>query len=279
MRCSTYKAWTAHSCEEAGMSQRAGYNPIERAEAVRKLVTKRVGGEELRLYYRFRADRWYGGIATGDVIGCDLSCAFCWSWRFRDNASLGKFRTPEEAFSAIYSIAKSKGFTQVRLSGGEPTISREHILRLAKLLDEEGLTFIIETNGLLIGYDASYAKDLASLNNVVVRVSFKGASPEEFHRLTGASSEFYDLQFKALENLVSAGLEPGKSVYPAAMISFSTDEAVRSFVRRLASIDERLTDVDWEYVIMYRHVEDQLRRLGLWPNRFVTPDNIPRSMI
>jgi uncharacterized Fe-S cluster-containing radical SAM superfamily protein len=256
-----------------------GYDPLQRAEAVRRLVTREVNDVEQRLYYRFRADRWYGGIATGDVIGCDLSCGFCWSWRFRDNVSLGKFMTPQQAFNAIYSIAKSKGFTQVRLSGAEPTISRRHLLDLIELFDERGITFILETNGLLIGNDPSYAKDLAAHPNVVVRVSFKGANAEEFHRLTGARAEFFELQFRAIENLVSAGLEPGREVYAAAMIGFSDDNSIRDFVRRLTSIDERLADVDWEYVILYRHVEEQLRRLGLRPRRAVTPDNIPVSMV
>jgi len=55
----------------------SGYDPIVRASRVSELVCRSEGGVESRLYYRFRADRWYGGIATGDVIGCNLSCVFC----------------------------------------------------------------------------------------------------------------------------------------------------------------------------------------------------------
>ncbi|AMD30489.1 radical SAM protein [Acidilobus sp. 7A] len=256
-----------------------GYDPLERAEAVRRLVTMEVNGVEYRAYYRFRADRWYGGIATGDVIGCDLSCAFCWSWRFRDNASLGKMLSPQQAFNSIYSIARSNGFGQVRLSGAEPTISRRHLLDLISLFEEKGLAFVLETNGLIIGGDQNFARELAKHDNVVVRVSFKGVTKEEFHRLTGARASFFELQFKALENLVAAGLEPGREVYAAAMIGFSDDESIREFVSRLAEIDRRLTDVDWEYVILYRHVEEQLRRLGLRPKRAVTPNGVPPSMI
>jgi uncharacterized Fe-S cluster-containing radical SAM superfamily protein len=55
----------------------SGYDPIVRASRVSELVCRSEGGVESRLYYRFRADRWYGGIATGDVICCNLSCVFC----------------------------------------------------------------------------------------------------------------------------------------------------------------------------------------------------------
>lgn len=256
-----------------------GYDPIARALKVRGLVCRGDGGVESRLYYRFRADRWYGGIATGDVIGCNLSCVFCWSWRFKDNPRLGVLQEPGEVVRRLLSIARSRGFRRVRLSGGEPTICRDHLLQVAELLSGSDVEFIVETNGLLIGYDESYARDLARFDSVVVRVSFKGVSGEEFHRLTGARAEFFELQFKALENLVKAGLEPGVRVYPAAMIGFSRDEDIKSFLEKLARIHPEFLDVDWEYVIMYPHVKMRLEKLGLKPLRAVDPRGVPLEMI
>lgn len=246
---------------------------------MRGLVTRTVGGVEQRLYYRFRGDRWYGGIATGDVIGCILSCVFCWSWRFRDSPRLGTFYSPEEAFEKIYEILRRRGFSRARLSGGEPTISRRHLIEVVRLFEERGVEFILETNGLLIGADESFARELAGLSNIVVRVSFKGVSEEEFERLTGADKRFFEYQFRALENLVRHGLRPGREVYAAAMIGFSRDEDIRAFVKRLEDIDPGLTEVDWEYVFLYPHVEKRLRDLGLRPIRAVRPYEIPREMI
>jgi len=256
-----------------------GYDPIERAGKVKELVTRVISGEELRAYFRFRGGRWYGGIATGDVIGCNLSCVFCWSWYFKDKPSLGKFLTPYEAFTRIAKIAERRGYRFVRLSGGEPTVSRVHLIKLARLFESTRYVFILETNGLLIGYDYSYAKELANISNLVVRVSFKGTTPDEFHRLTGAAPKFYELQFKALENLVYAGFEPGKEVYPAAMIGFSPDENIVEFVKRLKAISDEFVDVDWEYVFLYPHVERALKKAGLKPLRAVKPNKIPKSMI
>ena len=46
-----------------------GYNPVERHVAMEKLVTRMADSQQLRRYYRFKADRWYGGIATADAAG------------------------------------------------------------------------------------------------------------------------------------------------------------------------------------------------------------------
>ena len=53
------------------MSQDFPFDPVERAEEVERLVLK----DEKRLYYRFRAAPYYGGIATADAIGCSFLCA------------------------------------------------------------------------------------------------------------------------------------------------------------------------------------------------------------
>jgi uncharacterized Fe-S cluster-containing radical SAM superfamily protein len=262
-----------------GVNDVEGYDPVEVSLHIYPKVCKRVGNVELRRYYRFRGGRWYGGIATADVIGCNLSCRFCWSWRFRSNYSLGVFYEPLEVYNKLLRIAKDYGYRYVRLSGAEPTISKDHLISLLDLFSDSKLVFILETNGILIGSDESYAKELAKYDNLVVRVSFKGTTPEEFNLLTGARPEFFNLQFKALINLINAGFRAGKDVYAAAMIGFSSDESIVKFVKELKSIDPGLVDVDWEYVILYPHVEVLLRRYGLKPLRFVNPNSIPREMI
>ena len=50
------------------------YDPVARHKVIENKVVK----GELRKYYRFRTDRWYGGIATADCVGCGLICKFCW---------------------------------------------------------------------------------------------------------------------------------------------------------------------------------------------------------
>ncbi|MCS7112059.1 MAG: radical SAM protein [Ignisphaera sp.] len=256
-----------------------GYNPFELSEAVRRVVTRSISGVEARRYYRFRGGRWYGGVATGDVVGCNLRCIFCWSWRYSHFTNKGTYYTPQLVFKNLIDIASSKGYKYVRLSGGEPTISWNHLLTLLDLFNQTGYAFILETNGLLIGKHKEYAKQLAKYD-VVVRVSFKGTSTDEFSMLTGARPEFFEYQFKSLENLLECGMRPGEDFYPAVMLSFTTDENYAKFRKRLEEIHPVLAQaIDEEYVILYPHVVEILNRSRVKPKIAFSPNNIPQYMI
>lgn len=255
------------------MRGEGGYDPLELAEAVRRGVAR---GLERR-YYRFRGGRWYGGIATADCVGCNLRCGMCWSWRFSFRSDAGRFYQPWEVAGKLEEIARTRGYKQVRISGGEPTLAREHLVAVLREIPGD-LTFILETNGTLI--DEGYARELASFPNLVARVSIKGASPEEFHAITLARGEYFYKQLGALRNLVEAGLRPCSEVYPAAMLGFTPEGGERGLARELAKIDARLVEcVDVEYVILYPHVHELLKSRGLKPLRAVTPEGVPEFMV
>lgn len=250
------------------------YDPVKRGLALEEIVAD----GDRRRYYRFRAARWYGGIVTGDVTGCNLLCQFCWAGDdIREApAEKGKLYTPREAFRRLDSIGRKKGLRQVRLSGQEPTIGREHLLALLRMFEGTDYRFILETNGIMIGHDRSYASDLAGLDNLQVRVSIKGCTGEEFSRLTGAEASGLDLQLEALGNLVSEGVE----VWPAVMMSFSTKEAVRALVQRIAAIDRDLArELEVEELILYPHVTRRLRKKGIDFSSAHGPDDVPERLV
>ncbi|MEM4699875.1 MAG: radical SAM protein [Candidatus Nezhaarchaeales archaeon] len=232
-----------------------------------------------RKYYRVaRGGRWYGGIATADCVGCQLKCVFCWSNVPRDDpANVGRFYTPEQVFRALDAVASRRGYRQLRVSGNEPTLGREHLLSLLELVEESGrYLFILETNGILIGHDPSYAKELSKFSRVHVRVSLKGAGPEEFSRLTGAVPDGFWLQLRALEALVDHGVP----CHPAVMLSFSSRESVEELRSRLRSISPELSEeLEEEYVFLYPHVAERLRRAGLKPRVAYSPSEIPEDLI
>jgi uncharacterized Fe-S cluster-containing radical SAM superfamily protein len=259
-----------------------GYDPIELYRRIKNFIVKvDANGVESRRYYRFRGGRWYGGIATGDVVGCNLRCRFCWSWRDASHImAKGFFCTPQEAFKKLTYIAERGGYRLVRLSGGEPTLSRDHLIQLLKHFNETKYTFILETNGILIGYENDYAEELSKFSNLVVRVSLKGTCESEFQKLTLAKPEYFNIQLKAIKNLVDAGFKPSEEVYAAVMLSFSSDENYMNLKKRLAEIHPKLSeDIDEEYVILYPHVIEIMRRRGLKPKIAYNPNGIPSSMI
>jgi len=248
------------------------YDPIKVGGNIKSQICKSGKEGEERKYYRFRGGKWYGGIASGDVIGCNLSCKFCWAWYFRDRYDLGAYYSPVSAFKQRRRIAEKRGNRLVRLTGGEPTLCRNHLISLVDIATAHGYFFIVETNGLLLGYDEGYAKEISSYEGVIVRVSFKGTNPQEFNMLTGADPYRYDLQYKALVNLVKNGLQPCKEVIPALMVSFSDDASIAKFIMHLSEIDEQFARcIDWELVIMYPHVKKILEHYHLKPRRYINP--------
>ncbi len=250
------------------------FDPIELTEKIRELVVR----GNMRKYYRVaRGGRWYGGISTADCVGCNLKCVFCWSGRPRDRPDkVGRFYTPEQIFSALDRVARRRGYRLLRVSGNEPTIGKRHLLELLEFVEQSNYQFILETNGILIGYDKSYAKALSKYSRVHVRVSLKGTSEDEFSRLTGAKPEFFSYQLKALENL----LDYGVSCHPAVMLSFSTKGSLRKLLFRLEEIDRVLVeDFEEEYVFLYPHVVERLKKAGIKPLIAFSPNNIPKELI
>jgi uncharacterized Fe-S cluster-containing radical SAM superfamily protein len=216
------------------------YNPVKKAEETARIICR---GNQAR-YYRFRPARFYGGIGTADCLGCCLRCLFCWSWdKVLRPGSFGKFYSPQQVADKLTNIAYKKGFRQVRISGNEPTIARDHLLQVLEQIPGD-ILFILETNGILIGNDSTYARDLSRFENLYVRVSMKGTNETEFTRLTGAEPIGFDLQIQALVNLNRFNV----SVHPAVMVSFSIPENVETLRTRLKEIDEDFEDFEVEEI-------------------------------
>ena len=244
---------------------KGAYDPVERAEEVAKVVSR----VDLRRYHRFRPARFYGGIATADCVGCCLRCIFCWSWqKVVSPKRYGRFYSPQQVAGKLTNIARKKGFHQVRISGNEPTIAREHLLKVLASMPKD-ILFILETNGILIGHDKTYAHDLARHENVHVRVSLKGCNEEEFSRLAGAQPKGFRLQLQALENLCRAGV----SAHPAVMVSFSPSQNVKTLRRRLGSIDKAFENMEVEELVLYGDVESRLKKARIDYTALCYPDD------
>lgn len=253
---------------------KATYDPIKRTKTLEKYAFK----GDSRAYYRFRPAKWYGGIVTGDVTVCNLLCAFCWAGdEIRHHPqNVGKFYTPEKAFKRLCTIGDKKGYRLMRLSGQEPTIGREHLLKLLRLVDKTRYHFILETNGILIGHEKDYAENLSEFKNLHVRVSLKGTNEDDFSALTGAKRDYFSLQLKGLENLVKAGV----SCHPSVMVSFSESGNIRKLGERLAAIAPFLKkEMEIEELILYPHVINRLKKAGLGYSIGHDPGCVPKELI
>jgi uncharacterized Fe-S cluster-containing radical SAM superfamily protein len=248
------------------------FDPLKLAEKTEKIV---VHGD-LRKYYRTaRSGEWYGGIATADCCGCNLRCVFCWSGAPRDNPQrIGKFYSPENIFNKLVSCAGKFGYNQLRVSGNEPTIGKQHLLRLLELIEQTNYKFILESNGTLI--NAEYAKQLSKFRHIHVRISLKGTNSAEFSSLTKTEAWAFNLQLNALKHLLDAGVP----CHPAVMLSFSPKNNFLKLKAQLQEIDKSLArDVEEEYVFLYPHVVNRLKKAGIKPITAYEPNNIPKKLI
>jgi len=225
------------------------FDPLQLAKETEKIVT-REGPEGLeRKYVGIYSAPVYGGIATGYAAGCCLRCIYCWSNWSRDfPEKFGEFYSPKEVTQRLLRAAKegitSPGWerfkhikvSKLRLSGCEPTLGKEHLLRLLKHVEKAGYPFYLETNGILLGADIDYVKKLSEFSRFIyVRVSFKAATPEGFTERTGAIGKYYELPFEALKHLLDEGI----NARAAAM----TDSRVMPKEERNILI-ERLNKID-----------------------------------
>ena len=229
-------------------------DPIQKAREINNIVTR---GNQ-RKYYRFRPAPFYGGIATADCVGCCLCCIFCWSYPIVTHPEhRGQYYSPEQVSSRLIGIARKKRFKHIRISGNEPTLARDHLIEVLSLIPENFL-FILETNGILIGHDISYANDLAAFKNLHVRVSIKGYNEVTFEALTGYDRKGFQRQLQALENLLKAGIV----CHPAVMTSFSSKQEIEQLRKRLGSIHPNFSNFEEETLIPYPEVERRLAMAG-----------------
>ncbi len=223
------------------------YNPFELSKKTEELVVRN-GSKK---YYRFRPTGFYGGIATADTVGCNLRCKFCWSSASVWNAQeIGEFYTANEVVVKLEQIADSKGYHQLRISGGEPTIGKEHLIEVLEMISVKYL-FILETNGLLLGYDTKYVEDLSCFQHLHIRVCLKGADAEEFSLLTGAR-EGFEYQIKALQFLKDYHMN-----FNIALVSGNRQKK-QGFFQRLKEMNLDDVMVEEEEITLYPLVRKRL---------------------
>jgi uncharacterized Fe-S cluster-containing radical SAM superfamily protein len=237
------------------------FDPLELAEETEKIVCR----GNRRKYTKFIFTRMYSGIVTGYTCGCCLRCIFCWVHWCRDfPEKYGRFYSPEEAFHQLSRVGRKAQVLQLRVSGAEPTIGKEHLLGLLEKVENSPFRlFILETNGILLGADPDYAKQIACFKKVHTRVSIKAGTPKAFTKKTGALSESFELPFKGIVNIIRAGA----SFHVAAMSADSRivdEEERQSLFNRLASIDPSLVDnLEEEVVSPYHNTLERLGHAGL----------------
>ena len=242
------------------MPLRPAFDPVALAAETERAVCQ---GNK-RKYLKFGSTINYTGIATGYAVGCCLRCIFCWASETRDQyMQEATYYSPQEVYDRLSAIARKKRLKQLRISDGEPTIGKSHLLELLELVERSDFKrFVLETNGILLGLDRAYARDLAAFKKVWVRVSIKAGTPEAFARKTGAIAEAFEYPFQALRYLKDEAIDVGVAAMSADPRFMDPLERV-SLIGKLAAIDPRLVlNLEEEMVILYTDTLKRLKAMG-----------------
>ncbi len=237
------------------------FNPIERAKKVEKVVCR----NNSRKYYRFRFSRYYGGIVTADAVGCCFLCAYCWNYfRNLNPEKYGKFYSSKEVANILEKIALKKNCFRIRISGAEPILGEKsfnHFIKILKILKERlNPEFILETNGLVLGYYPKFCKKLAEFkDNLFVRISVKGWDERSFEKVTGAKGEFFKFPLIALKNL----RELGVNAWPAVMYEIFKGKGLEEIHKRMKEMGIEIEELELEYLELYPFVKKNLKKRGL----------------
>ena len=237
-----------------------GYDPIVLTKATENVV---IDGNKRKYARLARPLRFYGGTTSATEVGCNLRCKFCFSDApVRKPHTTGKFYTPQQVFNALAKNARKYGHKLISASASEGTLGKQHLYELLDLVDRSEFIFVLETNGMTIGNDPNFAKELSRFKNLHVRVSIKGATKEEYNKLTGAISSSYDLPYKALEYLIKEKV----SCNACLSISFSSPENIKKAEKRLSDIRPGiLKSLEKEHITLFPKVYKRLKKLDMMP--------------
>lgn len=239
-----------------------GYCPLELSAATEKVV---VDGNRRKYVQLGRSLRFYGGTTSATEVGCNLRCKFCFSdkpvWKPKKT---GKLYTPKQVFDGLAKNAQKYGHKLISASASEGTIGKDHLFELLDLVEQSEFIYILETNGMTLGADPEYCQQLAKYKRLHVRVSIKGATPDEYFDLTGARPDSYWLPYEAMKNLIDAGV----SCNACLMASFSSDDGVEQVKKNLSNVHPGiLKSLEIETITLFPKVQDRLEKHGLRPIR------------
>jgi uncharacterized Fe-S cluster-containing radical SAM superfamily protein len=251
------------------------FDPVALAEETEKKVTRQ-GAEGLeRKYTGVYSAPVYGGIASGYAVGCCLRCIYCWvDWSRDFPERFGTFYSPKKVAKALFDAAK-KGITspgwerfkgtkinKLRISGCEPTLAKVHLIPILEHVAESKYRlFILETNGILLGADRDYARQLSPFaDKLYVRVSFKAATPEGFTERTGALGTFVELPFNAMQYLLEEGIFSRAAAMTDPKVMPTEEREI--LIEKLSKIDPEIAiDLEEEQLDPYETTMCRIRAL------------------
>jgi uncharacterized Fe-S cluster-containing radical SAM superfamily protein len=235
------------------------FDPVARAQEVESLVMQ---GDKRR-YFRFRHAKFYGGIVTADASGCNLLCAYCWNIvRNSDIETINdRLYSPKEVAEKIADLQQKTGMDKCRVSGCEPILGNASAKHLGDVLRRcHGSDKIIETNGIMIGYEPDLLRHIPS--DAYIRITLKADSKKSFAAITGAKASSFKYQLIAIKELIAS-----KRKFCIGMMKQFVDIEKLSveLVKQGVEFGEKMPGVDIDGLLYYPQSTKSMKDRGVKP--------------
>jgi MoaA/NifB/PqqE/SkfB family radical SAM enzyme len=198
-------------------------NPVTRRKIIRNLIFHwGVRGAQSRTRIR-NAGKWVPYIvAISPTMRCNLHCRGCYSGLYSKEGELN-----EQELDRLFMECKAMGDYFVVLTGGEPYLLQDKLLRLFRKHND--MYFLTFTNGTL--FDEPLVKELARLGNVAPALSLEGFE-EETDRRRGPG--VYARVLRSMSLLRSKGVLFGASITYARdnLAAVTQDSFIESLLDR-----------------------------------------------
>ncbi len=148
--------------------------------------------ESYPLYYSYPITLQFE--LTGD---CNLNCAHCYNRSGDSDVVKGTKMGPEDWKRLAREVVNDGGIFQCILSGGEPLLLGKHLFDIMDILHDDGTSFIIITNGLLL--TDRVVRQLSKYRFFWLQVSIDGATPEYHDKFRGVKGSWEKAVKGALE--------------------------------------------------------------------------------
>ena len=159
-------------------------------------------------------------ILFDPTSACNMHCAGCWSGTYGHKHNLSY-----EDMNKIVTQGKELGVYLYMMTGGEPLVRKNDIIRLAE--EHNDVEFSIYTNSTLI--DEAFCKEVVRLGNITFQLSIEG-TPETNDARRGDGH--YEAVMNAMDLLKKYGIIFGTSIcYTRSNIEAVTSDA---FLRMIA---------------------------------------------
>jgi len=151
---------------------------------------------------------------------CNLNCNFCYDKPQRGKGSEISLEYFEDVCRRLAKSSPRKKW--IRLLGGEPTID-DRILDFIRIAKEHGHLVSIPTNGIKIGQDLDFCKELKKLAPLYVHMSLDGGLDHGAYYTAINGYDVGPIKRQALENLKAVNF---KHVHIGALIVRNLNEKV-----------------------------------------------------